>query len=66
MNDSAKPTLDKWSNWRCGACGKILIGEPDKCPWCGKDVKKDASSAPPPAYPADLMEHRHSGLLEED
>lgn len=70
MNDNSKPTLDKWSNWRCGHCGKILIGKPDACPWCGKGVKwmedKDESLETPAAYPADLMEHRYSGLISED
>lgn len=34
-----RPTLDKWSYWRCGHCGEILLGKPDECPRCGKVVK---------------------------
>ena len=31
------------------------------------DKREEATSSDPlAAYPADLMEHRHSGLLEED
>lgn len=44
MNDekiSVAPTLDQWSNWRCGECGKILIGRVERCPKCGRAVKWD-------------------------
>lgn len=37
-----------------------IVKDSDKSTSTGVNIKK------PAAYPADLMEHRHSGLLEED
>lgn len=41
LEKATKPTLDKYCNWCCGACGKMLFGRDERCPWCGKAVKWD-------------------------
>ena len=33
-----KPCLDKWCNWCCGVCGKILGVKSPYCMWCGEAV----------------------------
>ena len=37
--EPVKPKLDKYTNYTCGACGRMITRAYKFCPECGKKVK---------------------------